>query len=681
MLLAACMVFVATLRSSAQSFTFNSHEKSEKHTAAQIKAHHLPDTITVRGDSWFDVKTGTAWKADMKIKSTQDFVRFYVDHSYKKKIKFPYTYNICISVTGFWDSLNKKTFPADTLRLVYSPDSLATYQDLILRRYSNFHKLQVVITNMYSDYGPIDVDTITGLNFVVEGSISTQRYNKRYAGQTYYGSAGSPIYSLLYPNVAANYGEVLFNVPGPGITVPVPIEPANFELEWTYVDNYKRDIVTGDLTEVSASDLRYDFKNNATRVWLDTNYFRIPLIYQKGYIVYRIRMVRPDSVNYRYPIYGVWSAPDQGTVSSLPMGSAYSKINDPHKDDNINWQYTVSFAENGRYKHVLSYFDGLLKNRQSITRFNSTPNRLIATEQVYDFEGRPAISILPTPVPSTAFTYQQGLSKNVNTGLPYAAADFDTMRFASCPNEAPPAPLHSTALANVYYSSANPDKAGFQKFVPDAGGYPFVQTIYSAGYDKRIDRQGGAGDSLQIGFGHDTRNEYVGADQKDLNILMGVDAGWSGYYRKTVSTDPNGQVSVSVQDYKGRQVYSSLIGRGSNPEKYAIVSNDNVPDSSLRIDELIQSTKQSVVDNTKSLKKDFYMDVSGYDSIKYQFDFSPMPVCDPEDSTYLSVKAHYKYEIYDECGKQDLYVENELGTTGVMKTSDIVTASEPWRGV
>ncbi|MBL7712365.1 MAG: RHS repeat protein, partial [Chitinophagaceae bacterium] len=583
------------------------------------------------------------------------------------------------NVTGYRDSTSKTSFPADTLRLAYSPDSLAVYPDMIMRKYSNFHKLDIIITNMYADHGLIDVDTLTALNFVVEGSILTQRYDKRYSGTTYYGLGSPAIFSELSMNYAANFAEVKFNLLGAGVTNPVPIEPMHFELEWLYLDNYKRNIDGGTISQISPSDMAFDFRNNATRVWLDTNYYRIPLIYQKGYIAYRIRTVRPDSNDYRYPVYGAWSAPDSGSLASL--GYRFGTIGAAHKNDSLNWQYTVSFAEGGRYKHVLSYFDGLLKNRQSITRFNSVPNRLIATEQVYDFEGRPAISILPTPVQSAAFSYQYGLSKNVSTGLPYKAADFDTMYFGTCPNEVPPAPLHSTALANIYYSAANPDKSGFQKFVPDAGGYPFVQTIYSAGYDKRIDRQGGAGDSLQIGFGHDTRNEYVSADQRDLNMLMGIDAGWADYYRKTVTTDPNGQVSLSVQDYKGRQVSSALIGRGPNPEKFALVSNDNVPDSSLRIDELIRGSRQSVAGNTKTLEKDFYMDVTGYDSIQYIFGFKPMRVCDPGDSSYLSVKAHYNYQVYDECGKTDLAIDNELGVTGVMKTADTVIRTEPMRGI
>ena len=45
--------------------------------------------------------------------------------------------------------------------------------------------------------------------------------------------------------------------------------------------------------------------------------------------------------------------------------------------DSLNWEYTASFAEGGKYKHVASFYDGLLKNRQSITRFNSSLDKLL----------------------------------------------------------------------------------------------------------------------------------------------------------------------------------------------------------------------------------------------------------------------------------------------------------------
>src|SRR5690606_9857540 len=146
----------------------------------------------------------------------------------------------------------------------------------------------------------------------------------------------------------------------------------------------------------------------------------------------------------------------------------------------------------------------------------------------------------------------------------------------NCPSEVMPPPLSNAALASIYYSKYNTDTAGYQKYVPDANGYPFVQTVFSPGFNDRVEKQGGAGDSLQIGANHFTSYEYTGADQIDLNRLMGTDAGWSGFYNKTVTEDPNGQLSMTVKDYKGKLVHTSMIGN-VNYLKHAFDSDSMAP--------------------------------------------------------------------------------------------------------
>lgn len=686
-----CMVWCLSFTADAQPFAFQKHEMSAKRTAMELRTAHFPYEFTVWGYTWAQMTTPPlTWRNQFKIKSTYTMLKFYVDHAYKIKVKFPYTYKLCYQAYCYADSTSPSA-PApvvytDTITLSYHPDSLTPYQDMAVKRYSGFHKMRVRFTDIFSYNAGVmtllKIDTITGLNFIAEASVLTEKYDIRTTrtGPVCYGDAGAIVPTSTITPGSSDYAEVKWNLPTYAVNSAVPLEPVNYELEWTYVDNYKRDVVTGAITTVGSSGLSYNFKNNATRVWLDTNYYRIPVVYQKGYLLYRLRVVRPDSALYRYPIYGLWNLNDAGVLSSVPS-SNYLSLGTAHKNDSLNWQYTISFAEDGKYKHVLSYFDGLLKNRQSITRFNSTPNLLIATEQVYDYEGRPSISILPTPVSSPAFRYQYGLSLNSLTNKPYRAKDFDTLGLAICPAEVPLSPLASTAGANIYYSPLNPDKNGMQKFVPDAGGYPMVQTIFSPGFDKRVDRQGGAGDSLQIGFGHDTKNDYAGADQKDLNRLFGIDIGVSGFYRKTVVKDPNGQLSMNVEDYEGRQVLSSMIGRGPRQDIHAIIPNENVPDSTYRKDDLLAGMAQMVVDNKKILDRDFYMDVSGIDSVQYVFEFAPYQICTPADSSYLSVQAKYNYKIFDGCGQLEKTANGVLGTTGVLKTGTVVTASTAAEGV
>jgi hypothetical protein len=155
-----CLLIFIAKNAAAQQFMFRTHERSEIKTANNLKAHLLPDTLVVRGDLWPTVKTGTAWTTNLKVKSVNSYVKFYVNHAYPVKIPFNYSYYVCFNVTGYKDSMTKTIFPTDTLRLLYNPDSLKIYQDMVMKKYSDFHKLEIVITSMFSDSGPISVDTI-----------------------------------------------------------------------------------------------------------------------------------------------------------------------------------------------------------------------------------------------------------------------------------------------------------------------------------------------------------------------------------------------------------------------------------------------------------------------------------------------------------------------------------------
>lgn len=660
---------------SAQTFNFFTRQELKVKTAAQIKAHvSFPDSIEMYHNRWGALMSNASgWNSQMKFKSLQSYVRFYVNHAYAKKVNTPYLYKLSYQLLGFSDPANPNTPSAnvtDTLVIGYQPDSLTAYQDQHIRRYTGYHKVLVVLTGLYdctdTTQPPVSIpaSSISALNFNVEVSSVIQPYDKSFYGYNYTLStaAVTPVINSSVP-----YAEVKWNMPGytPGDLVPVT--PVQYELEWAYLDNYKKDDPAG----LSPSALSYDFTHNSTRVRVDTNYFRIPMVYQKGYIAYRVRMLRPDSSQYRYPVYSRWSIePAAGNLGSLTSGTNYIRNNYAHEGDSLNWQYTISFAEQGKYKHALSYYDGLLKNRQSITRFNNAPNRLIAAEQVYDHEGRPAIQILPSPVVNGKFQYIDSFAYNALTNQPYKAVDFDSIRTASCPTEFVPTALAPYAKGALYYSKLNTDTGGIQKFVPDAGGYPFVQTVYSPGYDERVERIGGAGDSLQIGKKHDTKNDYVSADQMDLNRLFGVDAGWSGFYRKTVTKDPNGQLSLNVQDFAGRQVASSLIGEVPNPAQHALVTNSNVPGVSYYTEDLLLGTTQQVTGNKRILDKNFYMDVSGWDTARYVFSFIPYPVswC---PNKFLSVQANFNYRIADECGDVEIADSGVLGTSGVLSTGSI----------
>lgn len=671
----------------AQTFNMVTREASEKKSAYEIKKHNgMFDTLIVRQEKWDDmVDNYSTWTNNLQFKSVHDFVKFYVDHSYKVKIHDPYTFRLTYKVYGYGNMADTNAFTTytDTLTISYKPDSLATFQDMQFRKYSNFHKMMVVMTGLYEITGannppvPVNLDsngTFNRLNFMVEATILVQPFHKKVkVGNTFkdvYGPASTALATTGTPS--GDNLNIQWTLPGLSFSSPLELTPVNYELEWTYIDNFRVNSSTGVVDTLPASALTYNFKQNSTRVVLSDNRYSIPLIYQSGYLVYRVRMVRPDAQQYKYPIYGPWNLVESGTLNSVGADSKYA-IKQSHLRDSINWQYTVSFAEQGKYKQVMSYYDGMLKNRQSITRFNSMPQKLIATEQVYDFEGRPSITILPTPVSTQAFRYQYNLSLNSATSKPYRAQDFDYISL-TCPTDKMPSPLAIGSPAYIYYSPQNPDQQGFQKFVPDAGGYPFVQTIYSAGYDERVEKQGGAGDSLQIGTGHTVKNSYVSAEQMDLNRMFGLDIGWASFYRKTVSRDPNGQLSLNVSDYKGKTVTSAMIGVPDTISQ-ALVMNNNVPGATAYTEDFIQGLPQQTIGNKRILDKLFFNDAAGNVTAQYQVTMKPFPTfC---AGKFLNVAMNYDYKIFDECGTVVANQNGLLGSTGVSNSASPFAYTSP----
>ena len=638
--------FCIPANTEGQTFDFHTREISTRKTGSSFKTLQAPFTDSVYNSFDWSGMSNSTWNSNNQFKSVRGFVKFYVDHHYKIKVNNPYIYKVCFEVKGYAGPLaSSTTIFNDTLVIAYNPDSLTAYQDFQAKSYTGFQKLVVRITGFYditNPSAPVAINladpNFTNRNFQIEYSLLVQKYEKQY-----YGSGTVPVIQA-----SVNNDRLDITIKGPGgIDPPVP---TNYELEWAYVDNY------------GSGPFKYDFKNNSTRVWLNKNVYSIPLSYQQGYIVYRARFVRPDVTNYRYPVYSDWSlSADQGTVTSL--SSVHYKTLTPHLQDKMNWQYTVSFAEEGKYKQVMSYYDGLLKNRQTITRFNSLPGKLIVTDNTLDYEGRPSIKTLPAPVPSNLFKYQTNVSLNAVTGQPYQPSDFDKLSTYSCPNEVMPDKLGNTALSNIYYSKYNTDTAGWQKYVPDADGYPFIQTRYSAGYNDRIDKQGGAGDSLQIGTKHYTTYNYVGSDQSDLNQLMGADIGWAGFYNKTVTEDPNGQLSMSVKDYKGKLVHTSMIGNVDFTTK-SFVSTPMAPNPAYFENDLIANNPQQVVGNQRILDHNFFMDFGAVDSFQYIYNFLPYPTFCP--NKYLSVAASYWYRMFDDCGVEKYYESDTLGINGVV---------------
>lgn len=331
-----------------------------------------------------------------------------------------------------------------------------------------------------------------------------------------------------------------------------------YELEWTWIDNFGKDS-----TKLAAEDIPLtdqNFKINNTRIQTKDLMYRIPIVYSKGYLVYRVRPVGRflDDISKNY--YGNWTSGFAETHKWVIDWSNYLEIDQNHEKGNKNWQYQSSFAEDGKKKEVVSYFDGSLRNRQTVTRINSN-NKAVVGEVIYDNQGRAAVEVLPVPLESSGVHFYPDLNKNSQGTSIYTHNDFDWDKPTD--KDCAPTPIYTmsdTSGASKYYSGNNVAQNNYQDLVPKANLLPFSQIEYTPDNTGRIKSKGGVGKDHQIGSGHEMKYFYGTPSQPELNRLFGYKVGDASHYKKNIVIDPNGQTSVSYLDPQGRTIATALAG-------------------------------------------------------------------------------------------------------------------------
>ncbi|MBI3518103.1 MAG: hypothetical protein HY062_01930 [Bacteroidetes bacterium] len=330
-----------------------------------------------------------------------------------------------------------------------------------------------------------------------------------------------------------------------------------YQLEWTYVNNYSA--IGG---SYPASAFTTDFKNNSTRISTVDNSYKLSLLFDKGYIAFRVRAVGRNYLNPAEFIYGPWTALDQVNMSTLSANELYPVTTEHEKIK--NWQYSSTYAEEGKKKEVINYFDGSLHNRQTVTKINSDKN-VIVGETMYDFQGRPAINIMPVPVTlSCTSTGAEPAIKYYNkfnvddTNKVYSKNDFDLDITGTCNSS--PAPMDTVSGASQYYSNNNPNKNLQQSYLPHAKEYPFTQVEYTPDNTGRIRNQSGVGKDYQFGSGKETKYLYGQPNQIQVDRLLGSETGDASHYKKNVVIDANGQTSVTYMNQEGKTIATALAG-------------------------------------------------------------------------------------------------------------------------
>jgi len=422
-----------------------------------------------------------------------------------------------------------------------------------------------------------------------------------------------------------------------------------YDIEWVTMDAESEwgimagKLYTPDGTNYSDDQIATMFRNNATRITTHKQQDTISLVFNADYIVVRIRQVAYTADGLR----------DEGTwFYKKENSNQYAVWPLNWHEPNLNWQYSAAFAEEGKKKEVVSYFDGSLRGRQTVT-LNSSDNVAVVQENVYDQFGRASASILPAPVREsngTSFLHYFPAFNLDEAGHPYSLNNLD---LSGC--EIQPAKLGIASGASKYYSSEflNTTLGGeksFNKYIPDAEKYPLSVTQYTADNIGRIKLQGGVGPMFQPGpdGGRRTTRYYYGKpQQEELDILFGNDVGYAEHYLKNMVVDPNGQISISYLNAAGKTVATALAGRTpDNVDGLASKPAEKVVQSNILKPEQFQFNASTL---SLSATTTYMASVTG--EAKLKFDLEKLIHTYPEGPFHPCSSCYYELtvSIMDDC--------------------------------
>ncbi|WP_343673837.1 hypothetical protein, partial [Chitinophaga sp.] len=340
-----------------------------------------------------------------------------------------------------------------------------------------------------------------------------------------------------------------------------PITGADeYDLEWTYIDTSA--LASGRYGPQAKLDPFLIFRNNSSRVTISGYSYNIPLMFEgPGVLFYRVRAVQVLNNNAR-----------RETSWSSDFADPLTGFSFVGHQNALNWQSSVDFAEEGKRNVTVKYFDGSMRSRQTVTKDNNT-NTTIVAESLYDYQGREVIKVMPAPTLNTVIKYSANFNQGLNGGS-YGKGLYDTLASPTDFAKASAAAMSTASGASQYYSPDNPLKdQGINRYIPDAGGYPFTETSYTQDGTGRISRNSGVGPVFKLGSNHENRYYYASPDDNDLNVLFGTEAGDVSHYFKNAVQDANGQMSITYVDMHGRTVATALAGRADSADLDNLESN------------------------------------------------------------------------------------------------------------
>jgi RHS repeat-associated protein len=273
-----------------------------------------------------------------------------------------------------------------------------------------------------------------------------------------------------------------------------------------------------------------------------------------------------------YNMVGMGSTPVTISINS-PIPS------NPANDFDKNWVYVRSYDENGtEIGSSKSFFDNNGKPTQSQTK-NETVGQVLASQTIYDLQGRGVVNTLAAPINNSAFAYNNNFVTNGGNNYSYLNFDGDpTSTSAPYAKLNNPDAVDNNQIGSLgwYYSNNNT----FEPYVA-ATSYPYGRSDFYHDGTGAAKRSAGIGEQLKMGTGHETTNNGFSVQNELNNYLAirnqffasavgGSPTSMAGQALQTVSTDQNGLSAVSITDLTGKM--SLMTGR-ADPSGWLAVSN------------------------------------------------------------------------------------------------------------
>lgn len=487
-----------------------------------------------------------AWKNTFKVKQAKAYFQLGHDEYLQTQLLPDYKLEVKIRITPFDLNGTPGTAIDRTLKVDYTNNSAVNiHRDVAV--VDNYHYFTVTVVSITDDQGnPVQ----TPENVHLEGRLEIERYY-----------AFNPLSQI--PSGTLTHTAVNLDASGTADQLQLKWNfltgAEYYEIEWTHINNYTKNGGGAAAGSIALTD--FDFEHNSTRVRIRENFYNINLVFDQGFVVYRVRGVGIGGSDLNKEIFGLWSSNNGSVKATVQNWPNRFEINSAQTHEKyLNWKYSATYAEEGRKKESMVYADGSSRVRQEITKLNSI-NKTAVGEQIYDFEGRPAVQVMMTPSEESVLKYFPKYNLNDSTiPQPYSRLDFD-LDHSGCGVTAKG--MSTQSGSSKYYSSnagAAPAGRPWQNYVPDANKFPFVHTEYTPDNTGRIRSQGQAGATHQLGGGHESRMFYGQPNQEELDRLFGYNVGYKSRYQKNATVDANGQVSVTYIAPDGKTIATALAG-------------------------------------------------------------------------------------------------------------------------